>query len=152
MSRKWDATPVHIRSAESGVLGSGSGNALITVPSTSRAVDSGGNPITVQKARGLYSSAGNNTVIAAPAAGNRLVIKRYKAQNHASTSQTAVFKNGAGDANGEYLHMPNEGDGCLTDYHNGYEWRLSDATAFVMNLSAATDTGIDADYWIEATP
>ena len=98
---------------------------------------------------GTKAANGDNTLITAPAAGYRLVIKGWYVQNESSTATTIVMANGAGESNYRYLAQ-NQGDGIGRVYEAFNEWRLTAATALILNLSGANSHGYWLEYWTEA--
>ncbi|MCB0242637.1 MAG: hypothetical protein KDI12_04455, partial [Anaerolineae bacterium] len=52
---------------------------------------------------GTKAANGDNTLITAPAAGYRLVIKGWYVQNESATATTIVMANGTGESNYRYL-------------------------------------------------
>ena len=57
--------------------------------------------------------------------------------------------NGAGESNYRYLAQ-NQGDGIGRVYEAFNEWRLTAATALILNLSGANSHGYWLEYWTEA--
>lgn len=98
---------------------------------------------------GTKAASGDNTLIAAPAAGYRLVIKGWYVQNESATATTIVMANGTGESNYRYLAQ-NQGDGIGRVYEAFNEWRLTAATALILNLSGANSHGYWVEYWTEA--
>jgi hypothetical protein len=96
---------------------------------------------------GTKNGNGDNELIAAPAAGNRIVIVRYSIQNESTTATTLILKDGA-TAFSRVLAQ-NQGDGLTVHYPVGREKRLTAATALNMNLSGANSCGYSVDYFIE---
>ena len=95
------------------------------------------------------TTSGDTTIIAAPTSGIRIVICEYRIQNHTSTATTILLKNGTADASPLRIRCPNDGSGDSKEYSTGNEIRLSAATAFVTNSSAATSHGISVRYYLE---
>lgn len=98
---------------------------------------------------GTKAANGDNTLITAPAAGYRLVIKGWYVQNESATATTIVMANGTGESNYRYLAQ-NQGDGIGRVYEAFNEWRLTAATALILNLSGANSHGYWVEYWTEA--
>ena len=98
---------------------------------------------------GTKAANGDNTLITAPAAGYRLVIKGWYVQNESATATTIVMANGTGESNYRYLAQ-NQGDGIGRVYEAFNEWRLTAATALILNLSGANSHGYWLEYWTEA--
>jgi hypothetical protein len=96
------------------------------------------------------STSGDNTVIAAPAAGTRLVISALRIQNESATATTVLIKAGAGTTLAR-LRTATDGSGVSEVYPFGTELRLAAATAFVINLSGANAHGVSVQHWVENT-
>jgi hypothetical protein len=94
------------------------------------------------------ASAGDNTVIAAPSAGNRIVIYSLQIQLEAATATTVLKKSGS--TNIGRLYLAAAGDGAIWVYPAGRELRLGTAEAFVINLSGANAIGYTVRYSTEA--
>ena len=97
----------------------------------------------------IYSTSGDTTVIAAPAAGVEIVISEIILQNNVATLQSAQIKRGAADTNPIRVRMNADSYGIATPYTEGNELRLGAATALVLNLSAATGVTLTSRYWLE---
>jgi len=91
---------------------------------------------------------GDNTVIVAPGAGVRIVITGLRVQNETSTATTVLIKDGASTTLAK-LRTPTDGSGLSENYYLGDEIRLSEDTAFVVNLSGANNHGVSVRYWLE---
>ena len=98
---------------------------------------------------GTKAASGDNTLVAAPASGYRLVIKGWHVQNESSTATTTLLKDGASSTLYRYLAQ-NQGDGIGRVYEQGFELRLTAATALILNLSGANSHGYWVEYWTEA--
>ena len=98
---------------------------------------------------GIYSSSGDTTIIAAPAAGVEIVVSEIILQNNVATLQSAQIKRGAADTNPIRVRMNADSNGIATAYTEGNEIRLGAATALVLNLSAATGVTLTIRYWLE---
>lgn len=96
---------------------------------------------------GTKAESGDNTLIAAPGVGNRIVVVSFLLQNETGTSTTLILKDGA-TAFRRVLGQ-NQGDGVAVTYTPGREKRLSENTALVLNLSGANICGYSVDYFIE---
>jgi hypothetical protein len=94
------------------------------------------------------ASAGDNTVIAAPSAGNRIVIYSLQIQLEAATATTVLKKSGSTTIG--RLYCAAAGDGAIWVYPAGRELRLGTAEAFVINLSGANAIGYTVRYSTEA--
>lgn len=106
------------------------------------------NGATITVASGTKAVAGDNEIIAAPAAGNRIVVSYLMAQLEADSPTTIIWKAGAADA--YRLYAPSIGAALVKDFPAGREWRLPDGTALNLNLSAANSTGYTVEYRTEA--
>lgn len=112
-------------------------------------VDVKGKPVRQQTllfATGTASSMGDNTMIAAPPSGQEIVVSSFQAQLESSTASVAIVKFGV-TAKRRFRGV-SDGDGFLRDYIPGREWRVGDATAFVLNLSVATQWGYSIEYYL----
>ena len=92
-------------------------------------------------------ASGDNEVIAAPAAGIRIVIKFLSIQNATAVATVAIIKEGS-TAKVTMLNQ-NQGDGMIFDLETGFEWRLPTATALQVNLDGANDHYVNLWYWTE---
>ena len=93
-------------------------------------------------------TSGDNTIISAPGAGVRIVVTGIRIQNSTSTATTVLIKDGAATTLAR-LRTPTDGSGLSENYSLGDEIRLSEATAFVVNLSGANAHGVSVRYWLE---
>lgn len=98
---------------------------------------------------GTKSASGDNTLVTAPATGYRLVVKGWYIQNESATATTILLKDGASSNLYRYLAQ-NQGDGIGRVYEQGFELRLTAATALILNLSGANSHGYWLEYWTEA--
>jgi hypothetical protein len=96
----------------------------------------------------LFSTSGDNTVIASPGAGFRLVISEYKIQNNSTTSTVVLIKKGATII--DRLKCPDEGDGVIQSFDYWKELELPVNTAFIVNLSNAVEFFVSGRYRVEA--
>jgi len=115
---------------------------VASLPAADIAVD------TITTTAATHANSGDNTVIAAPAAGNRLVIKAIVVQNESATATTILLKSGSNTKRRALLQ--NQGDGVAWVFGRGDEWRLGTAEALVLNLSGANSHGVTVDYLTEA--
>ena len=95
----------------------------------------------------LFSTSGDNTVIASPGAGFRLVISEYKIQNNSTTSTVVLVKKGTTII--DRLKCPDEGDGVIQSFDYWKELELPEDTPFIVNLSNAVDFFISGRYRVE---
>ena len=97
-------------------------------------------PIT--RAAGAAASSGDNTIVAAPAAGYALVLFYLHVQNESTTGTTALVKHGS-DTVGRAL-LQAQGDMWLRGYE--YPVIMPAATALVVNLSGANSHNYTVEY------
>lgn len=93
------------------------------------------------------NTSGDNTIIAAPGAGLRIVISELTLINESSTATTVLLKSGS-----TIFHrmlFQNQGNGALFPLAKDREWRLGANEAFVINLSGANAHGGGVSYIIE---
>lgn len=93
------------------------------------------------------SSSGDNTLVAAPGAGLRLVICDFELINETSTASTVLLKFG-GTTVRRFLFQ-NQGNGIALAFSTHREWRLPANTALVANLSGALAHGGGLSYFLE---
>lgn len=98
---------------------------------------------TITRAAGTKADSGDNTLVAAPAAGYRLVLLYLHVQNETTTATTCLVKHGATTV-GRVLNQ-NQGDGWLRDFCE-YPVIMPEATALVLNLSGANSHGFTVEY------
>lgn len=115
---------------------------VLTLPAVSIATK------TITVVANTFASAGDNTIVGAPAAGNRLVVSSIVVQNESATATTILLKSGANTKRRALLQS--QGDGVAWAFAPGREWRLGEAEALVLNLSGANSHGVTVDYWSEA--
>lgn len=97
---------------------------------------------------GTKAASGDNTLVAAPGAGNRLVVQMFMVQNESATATTCLLKSGSTTRYRKLLQ--NQGDDFGRAFQIGREWRLGENEALVLNLSGANTHGWAAEYWTEA--
>jgi hypothetical protein len=121
--------PVYIMNGAQGAVGGG-----------------GGFGSNVGVACGTKAAAGNNTLIAAPAAGYRLVVWAFVIQNESATATTMILK----DAVDRWRNLAqNQGQGLAMAFDAMQPWRLNEATALTFNLSGANQCGYNIMYSVE---
>jgi hypothetical protein len=110
--------------------------------------------VTVERVRDTYTHAtntiatsGDNTLVAAPGAGNRLVVKELIVQNESTTTTTAIIKSGATN---RWRVRSGENAGLALSFAQDEEWRLGDNEALIVNLSGANSHGYSVRYLTEA--
>lgn len=99
------------------------------------------------QATGTAATSGDNTLVAAPGAGNHLVIKELVVQNESSTATTVILKSGS---TAKWRGRLAENDALSLGFSAGEEWRLGSNEALVANLSGANSHGYSVRYYIEA--
>ncbi len=99
---------------------------------------------TINRVAGVAGASGDNTLIAAPGAGNRLAILYEHIQNESATATTAQIKHGstvvARKALAQYAEYERD--------HTVYPVLLPENTAYVLNLSGANNHGYTLEYTI----
>lgn len=96
---------------------------------------------------GTASTQTTNALVAAPAAGSRIVVCAFVIQNEAATANTMILEDGTADV--WRCFAQNQGDGLAMVFAAGREWRLTAATVLNLNLSAATACGYSVAYFVE---
>jgi hypothetical protein len=95
---------------------------------------------------GAAAGNGDNTLIAAPAAGLRTVITSLVIQNETTTATTMILKDGT---TAIYRCLgQNQGDGLAMNL-GIMPWKLSAASVLVLNLSGANSCGYSVSYYTE---
>lgn len=107
-----------------------------------------GKNFTFTLAEGTAASNGDNTLIAAPGSGFRLVIKDLVVQNESSTDTTVILKDGSASC-WRALLLAVTADALPLSFAPGEEWRLSEDAALVLNLSGANSHGYSVRYFTE---
>lgn len=104
-----------------------------------------GNP-SLTYATGTAASSGDNTLIAAPGAGLRLIVYSLRVQNESATATTCILKNGATAYERKLLAQY----GVIEDeYHPAAPLWLAANAALVLNLSGANSHGYSVRYRVE---
>lgn len=96
---------------------------------------------------GTKSAAGDNELIAAPAAGKRIVVVAFVIQNESATATTLILKDGS--TSQIRCFGQNQGDGLTMTFPAGREWKLTAAAALNLNLSGANSCGYSVQYYTE---
>lgn len=97
---------------------------------------------------GTVSSSGDNIIIAAPSAGNRLIVCLIGCQLEGSTATTIIIKSGT---NSHFrVRTVSDGDGLYLNLPAGQEWKLDEASALQFNLSTSSSIGYTIRYRVEA--
>lgn len=107
------------------------------------------NLIVYSYATGTAADNGDNTLIAAPGAGMRLVIRELMVENESGSETTIIIKNGATAIKRRMTTAKGHGYGRA--YPPGGELRLAENSALVANLSGANTIGWHAEYITERT-
>jgi hypothetical protein len=98
---------------------------------------------------GTFAVAGNNTVVAAPGAGQRIVVSAFVIQNESGTATTMILASSGSLNDGWRLLGQNQGDGLAMAFSAGREWRLGTNEALILNLSGANSCGYSVQYYTE---
>lgn len=123
------------------VIDSAAGAIRVTVTGTSK---------TIVRAAINTAAAGDNTIIAAPATG-AIHITHLTMQNTSAAPSTVILKNGAAAMNGTGYLLNASGGNYTFDAPGGPgsgDITLSNASAFVINLSAANQLNGHVLYWV----
>ncbi len=137
-----------------------SGTVAVTDNSSTLSVDDGGGSITVDGSvtanptqrtltwvTGTCASSGDNSIVAAPGVGVKIVVKHLIMQNETTTATTIIARDGT--TSKIRVYAKNQGDGLTMQFENGSEWRLTNNTALQINLSGANTCGYTFAYWTE---
>jgi len=95
------------------------------------------------------ADSGDNTLVAAPGAGKRLVVTDILVQNESSTATTVILKDGSTSRWRSLLQ--NQGDALVLSFSPERYWKLAANSALVLNLSGANSHGVSLYYFIERT-
>jgi hypothetical protein len=99
---------------------------------------------TITRTAAAHASSGNNTLVAAPSAGYKLIVLYVRVQNESAVATTSIVKHGSTEfartAAAQYGYI--ERDYCF------YPVELPEATALVLNLSGANSHGTIVEYVI----
>lgn len=104
--------------------------------------------ITVTVVNTTASTTGDNEIVAAPGAGNRIVVTAFVMQNESATATTLILRSAA-TTNGWRMLCQNQGDGLSKDFPDGAPWRLGANEALNLNLSGANSCGVTVMYYTE---
>lgn len=118
-----------------------------TVKAKSGVLQTAPSEISVTSATGTAASSGDNTLIAAPGAGIRIVLVSIIIQNESSTATTMILKNGSTAY--ERILAQNQGDGLAHAYPVDARKKLAANAALVLNLSGANSCGYSIEYYTE---
>jgi len=103
---------------------------------------------TITTVTGTVATSGDTTLVAAPGAGNRLVVDDVFVQLEAATATVVLLKNSATTI--WRFRMVADGDYARLDFPEGKEIRLMENGALVLNLSGANQVGYTVRYRTEA--
>ncbi len=93
------------------------------------------------------AASGDNTVLAAPGADWRIVITDLVVQNESATETTVILKDGTTSIWRGLLQ--NQGDALSLSFTPERYLKLTENTAFIVNLSAANSHGVSVYYFKE---
>lgn len=99
-------------------------------------------------ATGTINTSGDNTIISAPGAGQRIYITKLQIQLEASTTTTVLIKSGVTTIG--RIRCVADGDGKIEPYSLGLERRLGVNEALVLNLSGNNAVGYEVEYYTGA--
>lgn len=105
---------------------------------------SGGGNVSIVS--GTKAVAGNNTLIAAPGSGKRIVVYTFVVQNESATATTIILKD---HVDRWRVLGQNQGDGLSIAFDALQPWKLNENAALTMNLSGANSCGYSIQYAIE---
>jgi hypothetical protein len=106
----------------------------------------GGGAGSVGVTAGTKAVSGLNTLIAAPAAGFRIVVYSFVIQNESATATTMELQ----DVVTRWRVLgQNQGDGLAMAFDAMQPWRLTAATALTLRLSGANSCGYSVQYAVE---
>lgn len=88
----------------------------------------------ITRTAAAFNGNGDNTIVAAPAAGYALVLFYFHVQNESTTGTTVLVKHGSTTT--ARVLLQNQGDGWIRDYSE-CPVIMPAATALVVNLSGA---------------
>jgi hypothetical protein len=103
---------------------------------------------TFSYATAAVATSGDNTLVAAPGSGNRLVVTAFVIQNESSTATTLILKSAS--TNRFRFLGQTQGDGMQFVFPVGQAWKLAENEALVLNLSGANSCGYSIQYYTEA--
>lgn len=93
------------------------------------------------------AASGVTQLLAAPGAGQRIVVVAFHLQNESQTGTTIILRDG-GSNRWRFLGQ-NQGDGLAMVFAPGSEWRLSANAALNIVLSGANQCGYSIAYHVE---
>ncbi len=99
-------------------------------------------------ATGTVAASGDNTLIAAPGAGKRLIVSALILQNESAVATTMIVKGGATAVLRCLAQEP--GDGLALHFAPQRELQLGPNAALLLNLSGANAHGYSVIYHVDA--
>jgi hypothetical protein len=93
------------------------------------------------------ADSGVNTVVAAPGANVRIVVKELVVQNASSTTTTVLVESGETTC---WRVTLGEREAFVLSFPAGEEWRLAANAALVVDLSGANSHNVSGRYFTEA--
>lgn len=95
----------------------------------------------------LISTINDNTIVAAPTAGNEWVMTTARIQANAATVTTVLIKKGASDPNPLRLRTVADGGGLSEVYGFSEAIHFGNGNPIIVNLSAAAAHGVSITYY-----
>lgn len=95
------------------------------------------------------ATSGDNLIITTPVAGSRIVITKIRIQGTSGIATSVLLKNGSIVI--ARLRTTQDGSGLSEVYGFSDAIRLSAASAFILNLSAANAHSVSLEYYLEST-
>lgn len=95
----------------------------------------------------LISTINDNTIIAAPTAGNEWVMTTARIQSNVSTVTSVLIKKGASDPNPLRLRTVADGTGLSEVYGFTEAIHFGDGNPIIVNLSSASAHGVSITYY-----
>ena len=117
------------------------------VHSYSRAVDVRGEHSTTI-VNTTASTTGDNQIVAAPGAGNRIIVLAFVMQNESATPTTMILRSAA-TSNGWRFLGQNQGDGLSKDFALARPWKLGTNEALNLNLDGNNSCSVSVMYYTE---
>lgn len=126
------STPVHLTEGTDNI-----GDIDIAVPDVPTAIS------------GTVAVVGPTAIVAAPAAGTRIVVIAFVLQGESATAMTIQIHLGATATAGFRVLAQNQGDGISITFAPGREWRGGSAEALNITLSGTNSCGYSVLYFTE---
>lgn len=104
---------------------------------------------TILKASGTAAGNGNNTLIAAPVAGVKIVLTAVVLQNESAVATTMQLQDGVGGTTILRCLGQNQGDGLAMVFNGDARPKLTNATPLNLFLSGANSCGYSILYYTE---